>query len=51
MEGYLENKAFMSNLMNILNDFVNIVTQICNNKALLLLTLLKRFEAYTIKKM
>ena len=51
MEGYLENKAFMSDLMNILNDFVNIVTQIWNKKALLLLTLLKRFEAYTIKKM
>ena len=34
MEGYKENTAFISNLIYILHDFVNIVTQICNKKDL-----------------
>ena len=33
MEGYYENTTFMSNLMYILHDFENIVTQICNKNA------------------
>ena len=38
MEGYSEKTTFMSNLVNILYNFVNILAQIYIKNALLLLT-------------